>query len=124
MNQGKIVVRLVRDHKHRLIGIREIDIIHYSLQLTIENLPETEKPEKVVYCLDSSYASPKIVVKGGTPKFLTEITTYGDYDLKAELHYLDRVEILVTSIYGALYELYKDDTATEIKQALEQIKRL
>jgi transcription initiation factor IIF auxiliary subunit len=119
---AKIVAKLVRDAKGRLIGIREIDIIHYSIQLEIDDL--TEKPEKVIYQLHESYPVSKIEVKASTPKFLTEITSYGDYDIKAVLCYTDRIDVITTVLSESLEESHKQDNSPEMKTALEQIKKL
>lgn len=119
---AKIVAKLVRDDKGRLIGIQEIDIIHYCIQLQIEEL--TENPKKVIYQLQESYPSSKIEVKPGVPNFVTEITSYGDYDIKAVLCYVDRVDVITTVLSENLEQSHSQDNSPEIKAALEQIRRL
>lgn len=122
MLTNEIKVELVRDDKGRLLGIKEIDVIHYYIRLYI-NEPDNDII-KVVYELDPTYFNSKIEIKADIKNFLTEITSYGDYDIKVNIYYKDSIDIVSINLYKALEKTYQNDNSPEIKQALEQIKRL
>ena len=122
MLTNEIKVELVRDDKGRLLGIKEIDVIHYYIRLYI-NEPDNDII-KVVYELDPTYFNSKIEIKADIKNFLTEITSYGDYDIKVNIYYKDNIDIVSINLYKALEKTYQNDNSPEIKQALEQIKRL
>jgi transcription initiation factor IIF auxiliary subunit len=119
---AKIRAEFVRDKQQRLVGIREIDIIHYCIRLYMDDLPPDT--EKVVYQLHESYDNPRLTVKAGVPRFAEEITSYGDYQVKAQIHNNGNVDTVSVVLSEALAETYLADEAPEIKTALEQIKRL
>ena len=122
MDTWNLRAEFVRDPKGRLVGIREIDIIHYYVRLSVVNPPA--QTQKVVYELHESYGQAKIEVKAGTPGFTTEITTYGDYEVKVQLQLQEQVETKVVELSQALTESTAGDDAPEIRTALEQIRRL
>lgn len=122
MDTWNLKAEFVRDPKGRLVGIREIDIIHYYVRLSVVNPPA--QSQKVMYELHESYGHSKIEVKAGTPGFSTEITTYGDYEVKVHLQVGEQVETKVVQLSEALTEGTAGNDAPEIRTALEQIRRL
>lgn len=122
MKIGEIKAEFIFDTKGRLIGIREIDIIHYCICLSLNNL--LVNPEKVIYELDESYFNSKIEVKAGVTNFRTEITTYGDYEIKARIYYENKIEIICANLSEILAKVYQSNNSLEITEALEQIRRL
>jgi transcription initiation factor IIF auxiliary subunit len=122
MAETKIRAEFVRDKKGRLVGIKEIDIIHYCIRLYIENPPVAA--EKVVYQLHESYGNPRLEVKAGVANFAEEITSYGDYDVKAKIYHNNQVDSLMVLLSQALAETYGESPAAEVQTALEQIRRL
>src|SRR5262249_1723254 len=105
---------LKRDEKGRIIGIREFDIIHYCIILSMEGLPDNV--QKVIYELHETYDCPKIEVKSGKSNYAAEITSYGDYEIKVNIFTDEKDEIIKVMLSEALAERYYQDNSIEIKQ--------
>jgi hypothetical protein len=89
---------------------------HYSIVLSIENAPP--ETHAVTYELHESYYDSKREVRT-KPDFAEEITSYGDYVVRAKIRSKARTEFSSARLSQALLETHGDDPRT--KQGLDDI---
>ncbi|MDX2142972.1 MAG: pYEATS domain-containing protein [Rhodospirillaceae bacterium] len=94
---------------------------HYSIELFVDNVPKAVS--LVQYTLHPSYYDPVRDNRGAQPKFAEEITSYGDFKVRAKLEGSDGPAL----VRGALSDMLKEyhastETLTpDIAAAIEKI---
>ena len=92
---------------------------HYKIALWIDGAPEDT--HAVNYELHESYRDP-LRESRTKPEFDQEITSYGDYVIRAKVRRRRGVDVASAKLADALEETYGSSTTPEIKKALDSIR--
>lgn len=96
---------------------------HYHIKLFLEDAPDDAY--SVTYELDPTYYEPvREVFKGEAPDFALKTTTYGDFDVKANVRIKGFKDAVHVDVAEALSETYSDSTTPEIQGAIQEIAKL
>jgi len=113
-----IRARLVLDDEGRPIVLRSGRFNHYKIQLWLEGTPGDA--HAATWVLHESYRDPVREVLDG-PEFALGVSTYGDYDVVANVRRRRLSEKFTTRISEALEAAHPSPTP-EIARAIAEIK--
>jgi hypothetical protein len=115
-----LVARFVLDSK----GAPEVayrgDPPHYHIELAVTNTPEDTYA--VTYELHESYYEPVRESRRRGDQFSEEITSYGDYQVRATVRGRSKSQVVVAKLSEALRRGHEDDTSAGLAKALKDIK--
>lgn len=92
---------------------------HYSIRLSIADAPEDA--HRVTWQLDESYYDPIRDARNPDSGFAEELTSYGDYEVKAIVRVKDRPILASRNLADALRETHGGSDTAEIRAALRAI---
>ena len=116
MSGPKIRAAFVTDLQHRPYASDDGHHTHYRIVLSLEGAPEGT--QSVTYKLHETYADALREVGQG-PSFQVEITSYGDFAIKALVRTANDFEILTSSLIDALRGSYGANPDPEIASAID-----
>lgn len=93
---------------------------HYRIKLSVAGAPADTYA--VTYELDSTYYDPIRESRDSQAAFDEEITSYGDFDVKAKIRARGSAIRVRRQLYDALLESHGNDTRPEVIEALRVIK--
>jgi len=111
--------RFVLDNTKRPTCIRRKDLLHYAIELFVEDAPDDAIG--TTYELDETYYDPLLESRDGASGFAGQITAYGDYIVMATVRSKKPIR-LRKSLYAALGETYSGMTDPDIRKALADIQ--
>jgi YEATS family len=116
-----VTASFVLDAQQHLQTIQQQKYVHYRIKLNILDYPPSTYA--VTYRLHQSYRNPirEIRSPGVTEGFPLNITTYGDFDVRAEIRTSERSYRISRRISEALRATYSQARSPEIEKAIEQI---
>lgn len=117
---SNVMVRaeLVLDDEGHPVAVCSRKLKHYKVALWLEGVPEDT--HAVTYVLHESYRDPIREVLDG-PRFCLEVTTYGDYDVVANVRRRRFGEQFTARLSDALAASHPSPTP-EIRRAIEDIR--
>lgn len=116
----KIIAKFQLDAKKKPQFENDGDHKHYAIELAVEGVPEDTYA--VTYELDESYYDPTRESREKSSNFSEEITSYGDYIVKAKIRTRSGVETIAAALSKVLQESYGKIKVKEIKRALKDIE--
>ena len=93
---------------------------HYRIALTVSGAPEDAYA--VTYELHESYYEPVRESRRRADDFVEEITSYGDYEVRATVRGKRRTQMVVAGLSDALELGHAKDRSGAIETALSNIK--
>lgn len=93
---------------------------NYLIKLTIDGAPTGT--HAVTYRLDETYYDPVREARNAKTDFAEEITSYGDYAVRAKIRTRDGAILTSRDLYEALAETYSNNRDPEVLAALESIR--
>ena len=87
----------------------------------MEGVPEDAYA--VTYQLHESYYDPTREVHRQVPDFQQFITSYGDYDIKAQIKRKKDVDFLAETLSRALRQTYETNPSDAIQRTIEELER-
>ncbi len=121
MTKPKIRAEFGLDPNHNPIAIAAGDKIHYTIRLFMENVPEDA--QEVIYQLDETYYNPTREIRRDQEGFRENITSYGDYVVKAQIRRKTYSDLVTAYLSEALRETYGDTPSDAIQKAIEQVEK-
>jgi len=119
MNEPKIRAAFVLDSQKRPLFSDDGHHVHYRVKLWLEDAPSDA--HTVTYKLHDSYAEPLREVRQG-PHYEEELTSYGDYVIKALVRCKKDFDVVSAGLLSALRETYVGNKNAEISSALEVLE--
>lgn len=120
MDLPNLVAHFVLDQDGKPKMIKAGDTKHYWIQLGVAEAPDDAYA--VTYRLHDSYYEPVRESREHEVGFRQELTSFGDYTVRADIRTRSRVEPLVTSLSEALERGHSGHRTPEIETALEEIR--
>lgn len=120
MSDPKICAAFQLDGEGRPIAMVRNNRRHYKIRLFMEDVPQDAYA--VTYKLHESYYNPTREVRRGATKFEEQITSYGDYVVKAEVRGKKASGFAAVELSRALKETYGSDPDIAIRQAIQEIQ--
>jgi hypothetical protein len=121
MAESKIRAEFQVDSNNRPIAISAGNKTHYKIRLFMEGVPEDAYA--VTYQLDESYYDPTREVHRQVPDFQEFITSYGDYDIKAQIKRKKDVDFSAEMLSRALRQTYGTNPSEAIQTAIEKLEQ-
>jgi hypothetical protein len=115
-----LVARFILDSKGAPKVAYQGDAPHYGITLTVSGAPEDAYA--VTYQLHESYYEPVRESRRGTDDFAEEITSYGDYEVRATVRGKSRTQMVVAELSEALARGHAKETSPAIATALASIR--
>ena len=117
----KLIAKFQLDSENKPQFDDDGDHKHYAIELAIEGAPDDTYA--VTYELDESYYDAIRESKQKGSNFSEEITSYGDYIVKAKVRTQKKVETIAVTLSKALQSSYANTELKEIKKAVEDIEQ-
>lgn len=121
MAKTKIRVEFALDANHSPIAISSKGKTHYKIRLFVEDVPEDA--HAVTYQLHETYYDPTREVRRDKEKFQEDITSYGDYTIRADIRRKKYCDYASTTLSKALRETYRNNPSQAILKAIEQLEQ-
>ena len=119
MSEPKIRSAFVTDLQHHPYASDDGRRMHYRIILSLGNAPEGT--QSVTYKLHETFVDALREEHQG-PDFKEEITSYGDFTIKALVRTANDFEIITSSLIAALRETYGDVPDPEIASAINVLE--
>ena len=111
---------LLADGKPMQLTTHNFKNAHYKVRLSIGNLPNTTY--SVTYRLHESFYNPvREIFEGKTDGFPLQISTYGDFIVRAEVNSGTGVNAIAKSLTKALRDHYGENCAPSIDKVIQQM---
>jgi len=116
MNLPKIKAEFILDANGKPQGRSSGD---YKIRISLAGAPEDS--HRVTYHLDDSYYDAIRDVNDRSTGFAEELTSYGDYEVKASIRVKDRAILTSRGLADALREAHAESTDPTVQKALRDI---
>jgi hypothetical protein len=93
---------------------------HYEIELRTNHVPPDTYA--VTYLLHESYPIPVHEMRNKDDNFSLQITSFGDYEVKAKIRHLNGVDVTAVGLWRALRQKYQNMPNKTIEQALHDIE--
>lgn len=120
MNKPVLVAKFVLDSKGSPKVAYKDSLSHYRIRLMVNNAPEDTYA--VTYELHETYYEPVREARSYTDGFAEDITSYGDYDIRATIRGKHRNQVVVAGLSEALERGHGQNPLATIAKALANIK--
>jgi hypothetical protein len=120
MSRPTLIAKFLLDAKGTPIVAYAGDPLHYRIALRVSGAPEDAYA--VTYELHESYHEPVRESRRGTDDFVEEITSYGDFEVRAIVRGKRRSQMVVAELSDALGLGHAKDTSQAIRAALSNIR--
>ena len=121
MQQKNLVARFKLDRSGQPEMLQSGGTTHYKIRIGVESPPDDTYA--VTYRLHDSYYNPLRESRDKEARFEEELTSYGDYLVRADVRTLHRVESLAGSLSEALRRGHREDSNPAIIHAIDEIER-
>lgn len=118
-NMANLVARFRLNKDGRPKFVREGDLKHFEIELAIDQPPTDTFA--VTYRLHSSYYDPVRESLATKENFKEELTSYGDYRVRADVRRSSRTVQLSEKLSEALRKGHADESSPEILAAIQEI---
>src|SRR5262249_47847523 len=120
MTRPMLVAKFVLDSNGAPQVSDQNDPPHYRVRLTVKNTPEDSYA--VTYELHESYYEPVRESRSRADDFAEEITSFGDYEVRATVRGKHRNQTIVAELSEALTRGHSKEISSTIVKALRDIK--
>jgi hypothetical protein len=121
MDKPDLVASFVLDQDGKPKITMEGDTKHYWIQLGVETPPPDAYA--VTYRLHESYYDPIRESRAKDANFPEQLTSYGDFQLRADIRTKQRVEPISANLSQALLKGYKGRLTPDIEAAIKDIEK-
>ena len=121
MDNPKLVAKFILDQEGKPKIIERNGKRHYYLHLGVEAPPPGTYA--VTYKLDESYYNPIRESRDIDKNFSEELTSFGDYQIQADIRTKERVEPILANLSQALYRSYQEELTPDIEAAIQDIEK-
>lgn len=120
MDNPSIIATFVTDKDGNPEAIEQGGKKHYRIRVEIQNAPKDTYA--VTYRLDDSYYEPIRESRASTLKFIEDLTSYGNFEVKADVRTKQRVAPVSVDLSQALKRGHGLKLTPEIEAALRDIE--
>jgi hypothetical protein len=121
MQHPNLIAKFELDESGQPARLRSGNTTHYKIRLGVESPPDDTYA--VTYRLHDSYYDPIRESRDKGASFEEKLTSYGDYQVRADVRTLSRVESLAGNLSEALRKGHQGDSNPAIIHAIDVIER-